>query len=224
VEEADAPDCPEQDLHMALKTRIDPSAGSLRAIEHPSVPVSLGIVCVLLVAVPLVSAALGLFDRVTHWGKLVHGLEGFGFAVLVGLLLLGWRDHEQIDLTDQLASVTTMFAGILFGVAWEVLEFILDWVRYSDLQKSNSDTMSDLLFNDVGAVLGALLATHLYCTLISRRQQQEIGAAGAFLVGGPSRVLDRHGFLIALVVVVLAALGVAAIWFSGRPAPGLGIP
>jgi hypothetical protein len=24
--------------------------------------------------------------------------------------------------------------------------------------------------------------------------------------------------------VVLAALGVAAIWFSGRPAPGLGIP
>ena len=209
---------------MALKTRIEASAGSLRESEHRSVPVSLGIVCVLLVAVPLVSAALGLFDRVTHWGKLVHGLEGFGFAVLVGLLLLGWRDHEQIDLTDQLASLTALFDGILFGVAWEVVEFIVDWVRYSDLQKSNSDTMTDLLFNDVGAVLGALLAARLYCSWISRRQQQEIGTAAAFLVDGPSRVLDRHGFLIALLVVVLAALGVAAIWFSGRPAPGLGIP
>jgi hypothetical protein len=188
------------------------------------VRVWLVLLCLLLLAVPLVSVALGLFDHVTHWGKLVHGLEAFGVAVLVGLLLLGWRDHEQVDLTDQLATLTTMFAGILFGVAWEVLEFILDWVRYSDIQKSNSDTMTDLLINDVCAVLGALLAARLYCTWISPRQRQEIGSVSAWLVGGPSRVLDRHGFLIALMVVLLAALGVAAIWYSGRPAPGLAIP
>src|SRR5437868_1393631 len=83
-----------------------------------------------------------------HWGKVVHGLEGFGFALLVGLLLLGWRDRARIDITDKLATLTAMFAGILFGVMWEIVEFILDWVRYSDLQKSNSDTMTDLLSND----------------------------------------------------------------------------
>jgi hypothetical protein len=184
----------------------------------------LGVVCVLLVAVPLVSAGLGLFDRVTYWGKLVHGLEGFGVAVFCGLLLFGWRDREGIDLTDQLAALTTMFVGILFGVVWEIVEFILDWARYSDLQKSNSDTMTDLLFNDVGAVLGALLAARLYCAWLSATERQALGAIAERLVGGPTRLLDRHGLLIAALVAFLAVLTVAAIWFSGRPLPGLAIP
>jgi hypothetical protein len=206
-----------------MRSRVGVSIGERRDAVG-SVRVWLGVLCLLLVAVPLVSAVLGLFDRITHWGKFVHGLEGFGVAVLVGLLLFGWRDREQIDLTDQLGALTTMFAGILFGVVWEIVEFILDWARYSDLQKSNSDTMTDLLFNDVGAVLGALLAARLYCAWFGASERQALGAIAARVVGGPSRLLDRHGLLIAVLVALLAALIVAAIWFSGRPLPGLAIP
>ena len=74
-------------------------------------------------AIPIVSSALGLYDRVLHWGKLVHGVEGFLVALLIGVLWLGWRDLEAIDLSDQLVALLTIFSGIFFGVMWEIVEW-----------------------------------------------------------------------------------------------------
>lgn len=178
---------------------------------------------VLAVAIPLGSSLLGLYDRVWHWGKLVHGVEGFLVALLVGLLVLGWRDRAAIDLTDQLAVLLTIFSGIFFNVLWEIVEFVLDWARYSDLQKSNSDTMTDLLWGDLGTVIGAVLAARLYCHWLRTSQRAEVGGVGEWLVDGPSRLLDRHGLLISVVIGVLAVAAVAALWFAGRPMPGLAI-
>jgi len=169
------------------------------------------------------SSLVGLCDRVVNWGKVVHGLEGFLVAVLVGVLLLGWRDLAAINLSDQLAALLTMCSGMFFGVMWEIVEFVLDWVRYSDLQKSNSDTMTDLLWNDVGTVLGTLLGLRLYCHVLQAGQRQDIGRAARWLVDGPDRVLGRHGVLLSMIVALLAAAAVAALWFTDRPLPGLAI-
>src|SRR6266496_4360116 len=35
------------------------------------------------VALPILSTLFGLYERVLHWGKLVHGLEGFLVALTV---------------------------------------------------------------------------------------------------------------------------------------------
>ena len=173
-------------------------------------------------AVPIASSVLGLYDRILHWGKVVHGLEGFLVALTVGLLLLAWRDREHIDLSDQLATLMTICVGIFAGVMWELVEFVLDWVRYSDLQKSNSDTMTDLLWNDVAAVVGALLAVRLYCHVLRANDRAELGHIATWVLDGPSRVLDRHGFLVSIIVALLGAAAVAALWFAGRLVPGLG--
>src|SRR5947209_16276572 len=97
------------------------------------------------VVLPLASAALGVYDRIEHWGKVVHTLDGACATFIFGMLLFGWRDHTRADLTDELATLLTMFGGILFGLIWEILEFAIDWVTYSDLQKSNTDSMTDFL-------------------------------------------------------------------------------
>src|SRR5438067_756631 len=89
------------------------------------------------VALPVVSSVLGLFDRVQHWGKVVHGVDAFVATLLFALLLLGWRDAEAIAVSDELSAVMAMCAGVFFGVIWEIVEFVFDWVTYSDLQKSN---------------------------------------------------------------------------------------
>jgi hypothetical protein len=177
---------------------------------------------VVAVALPILSTILGLYDRVVHWGKVVHGLEGFLVAITAGLLLLAWRDHERIDLSDQLAVLMTICVGMFVGVMWEIVEFVLDWVRYSDLQKSNSDTMTDLLWNDVGTVVGALLAARLYCHVLRANERSETGQVAVWLIDGPSRVLDRHGFVVSIIVALLVAAAVVALWFAGRPVPGLG--
>lgn len=176
----------------------------------------------LALALPIGSSVFGLYDRVLHWGKLVHGVEGLVVTLVVGLLLLGWRDRAGIDFSDQLVVVVAIFSGMFFGVMWEVVEFVLDWVNYADLQKSNVDTMTDLLWNNVVAVVAAVLAARVYCHSLSPGQRQDVGGVAEWLVDGPSRVLDRHGWLITGVVIVVAAAAVAVVWFAGRPLPGIG--
>ena len=176
------------------------------------------------VALPLVSSALGLYDGIQHWGKLVHAVDGFCAALIFGLLFLGWRERAQIELADELAALLTMFFGIFFGVIWEVVEFVRDWVAYSDLQKSNTDTMTDFLWNDLAVVLASLLAMRLYCHVLAARDREALGTTAEWLVDGPSRLLDRHGFLLTLIAAVLIAVAVALLWFAGRPVPGIPIP
>src|SRR5919199_547165 len=90
---------------------------------------------------PAASDALGVYDRVTHWGKLVHGLEGGMMASLAALLLLGYADRVEFGLPRQLAALASVCVGISAGVVWELADFLIDWVGFSDLQKSNTDTM-----------------------------------------------------------------------------------
>jgi hypothetical protein len=176
------------------------------------------------VALPLLSTAFGLYDHLEHWGKLVHALVGFCATFIFGWLLLGWRAQAQVDLPDELAALLTMFFGVFAGLVWEIVEFIRDWVAYSDLQKSNTDTMTDFLCNDVAAVLAALLALRLYCHVLTAHERADLGTTGEWLVHGPSRLLDRHGFALTLAAAVVIAASVAALWFAGRPVPGIPIP
>ena len=153
----------------------------------------------------------------------LHCLAAFIVALGIGLLVLAWRDQQRFDIDDRLVALLTMCIGLLFGVAWELLEFVLDWIRYSDLQQSNLATMSDLLWNDVGSVLAGSIVVWVYCRLLDLRTRERLGALAQFLVDGPSQMLDRHGFLMTIVVAILAAIAVGALWFAGRPVPGFPI-
>ena len=176
------------------------------------------------IALPILSSALGLYDQIQHWGKFVHAAVGFCATFIFGLLLLGWRQQAHVDFVDELAALLTMFFGILVGLLWEIVEFVRDWVAYSDLQKSNTDTMTDFLCNDVAVVIAGLLAMRVYCHMLNGQDRASLGATAEWLVDGPSGLLDRHGFLLTIVVAVIMAAAVAALWFADRPVPGIPIP
>jgi hypothetical protein len=176
------------------------------------------------VVLPFISSALGLYDRIHDWGKVVHAVDGFCATLAFGLLLLSWRDYERIDLTDELTALMALFGGVLFGIVREVVEFIRDWVADSDLQKSNTDTMTDFLCNDLAAVIAMQIALRLFCRVLDQSDRQSLGRTAEWLVHGPSRLLDRHGFALELVGVVAIAVSIGALWFSGRPVPGIPIP
>lgn len=211
-------------------TAVQPGqAGSERVVrnvpEHSSVsaPVLLIATLAILFLLPLLSWLTDMYGRVMHWGKAVHVVEGFAFALLIGLLVLGWRDRERIDITDELAGLVSICAGILFGVGWKIVEFVQDWATYADVEKSNSDTMTDFLWNDFGVVIGTVFAVWVYCRAVRGRERERVGAVAHWLVHGPSRVLDRHGVWATVLVAIVAAAAVVAVWFASRPLPGLGV-
>jgi hypothetical protein len=149
-----------------------------------------------------------------------HAFGGFIAALVAGLLVSGWRDRARIDLSFQLAALFSMFVGLLFGVAWELVEFVLDWMRDANLQPSNTSSLVDMLWTDVGAVLGGVLVGRAYCHWLTAHRREALGGLAEWLVDGPSRVLDRHGFLITITVSLALAGAVATLWFVGRPVPG----
>jgi hypothetical protein len=66
---------------------------------------------------------------------------------------------------------------------------------------------------------GALMAA-VYCHVLGFDVRARLGAIADWLVNGPSQVLDKHGFLVTIVVSIVAAVAVGALWFAGRPIPG----
>jgi hypothetical protein len=153
----------------------------------------------------------------------VHAVGAACATFAFGLLLLGWRERTRTDVSDELAALLSIFAGVLFGVLWAVVDFTRDWVAYSDLQKSNTQTMTEFLSNDVAAVLAALLAVSVYCRLRSA-QRTALGASAEWLVDRPSRLLDRHGLALTTVAAGLIGMTLLTLWFAGRPVPGVSIP
>jgi hypothetical protein len=184
-------------------------------------PRMLEVLWVLAVTIPAASDALGAYDRVTHWGKLVHGVEGGLTASMAALLLLGFAQRFELGLPGQLAALGSLFVGVLAGAVWEFVEFLLDWVRYSDLQKSNTDTMTDLLWSNLAAGAAALLMVRLYHHGLSETERVALGTFGECLLKPLGRLLDRHGRMALLVVALVIAASIAGLWFAGRPIPGL---
>jgi hypothetical protein len=168
-----------------------------------------------------VSTALGLYDRIWHWGKVVHGVEGVCVTTVAALLLLGYRERAQPGLPIHIAALASVCIGITFGACWEFVEYLLDWLRYSDLQKSNTDTMSDLLWHDLGAIATTVLIFHVYHHTLSQRTRANLGQFADALVTPLGDFLNRHGKLAAALVLLGIAVYVAALWLAGRPVPGL---
>ena len=187
------------------------------------IPPVLWVLCAACVVLPAASGVFGMYDRVTHWGKFVHGAEGGLGASIAALVLLGYRDHRRLCLPTQLAALCSMAVGIMFGASWEVVEFLIDWVRYSDLQKSNLDTMTDMLWSNLAAVVAGLLMVRLYARAVSSAEREAIGACADALSAPLGRLLDQHGRIMTLALFVAIAAFVASLWFAGRPVPGLPI-
>lgn len=113
------------------------------------------------------------YDTIAHWDHLTHTLSASvvaagGYAVLRGIHL----HVETIYLPRwALFSFTIVFV-IAMGVIWEILEFFIDQsalmlgIQPILAQHGITDTMLDMIFNIIGAVIVAAWGT-VYLTEIS---------------------------------------------------------
>jgi hypothetical protein len=167
------------------------------------------------------SESLKLFEILTYWDKIVHPSEIFLATGVATFLLLGYRKLHQLDIPDGLAAFGAMLFGMALGSSWELLEFALDWFANANLQKSNADTVTDILTNDAGAIFGALFAFWLWRHHTSDLAQDECGRIAEWLTGRLSRVLERHGVLVGILVgLAFAAIIFAGWWIDRKPIPG----
>ena len=69
----------------------------------------------------------------------------------------------------------------------------------------------------------AVLAVRLYHHTLADQSRASLGALGECLFSPVGHLLDRHGRLVFLLVLLILAASIAGLWFTGRPVPGLPI-
>jgi hypothetical protein len=105
----------------------------------------------------------GLYLRIVWWDNLTHAVSaslvaGVGYTAARAIDL----HDDRIDIPARYAFVYILVVVLAFGVIWELFEFALDVVADATgatmplAQHGLDDTVRDLMFNSVGALVVAL--------------------------------------------------------------------
>jgi hypothetical protein len=198
---------------------------AIARLSRTHVPRPLELAFVFGMALQFASESTKLFELFYYWDKIVHPTLVASTGMIAVWLLLGYRDAFGKRLPIHLVAIFAMLLAISVGAFWEFVEFGPDWFGNADLQKSNADTITDIVANDTGAFLATLLALWLYTRFFSKRQRQETGLIAQWLAHGPGAVLRGHGRLVgALAAVLLAGVLFLSQWIDrGSPALAAGL-
>lgn len=195
-------------------------------LSHTHVPRPLELAFVFGMTLQFASESTKLFELLFYWDKLVHPTLVALTGMVGAWLLLGYRDAFHKRLPMHLVAAFGMLLAISVGAFWEFVEFTSDWFGNADLQKSNADTISDIISNDIGAFVATLLALWLYARFFSHQQRTQLGRIAFWLGHGPTLLLLRaHGRLIGSIAALLLAGFVSmAVWVDqGAPALAVGL-
>jgi hypothetical protein len=110
----------------------------------------------------MVGEALGLYDSILWYDRLVHVVVPLLWAQV---LYIGLARLEVLpDLRDETSTrhhvgifVVTAALGIAVGGVWEVFEYTSDAAFGSNLSESNGDTVGDLIADTAGSLAGGAL-------------------------------------------------------------------
>jgi len=193
---------------------------AIKRLSSIEIPRSMEALFVAGIALQFTSESLKLFELFTYWDKIVHPTLVALTAWLSAWLLLGYRDAFHKRLPVHLIATLGLLLGIAVGVTWEYVEFASDWFGDADLQKSNADTMTDLISNDIGAFVAVLLSLRLY-RYLRLDERTRAGELARWLSQGIRRVVDRHGRLVGILATTLLAVSVIGGWAIDRGWPPL---
>lgn len=125
-----------------------------------NLPRAYDVAFVLVLTLHAVGEALGWYDAISWFDRVVHVVLPCLVApvVYIGLarleVLPDPRDDTRARHYTGMA-IVTFCLGMAVGGLWEIVEFTSDGVAGTQLSEGNSDTVGDLVADAVGALLGA---------------------------------------------------------------------
>lgn len=124
---------------------------------HTSLGVRITIWSIFISAIVIsVGASLAnLYERLWWFDEAVHCYSFFAFTLLVATLLYG-RTLTGRNQHPVLLLLTIICIGVALGALWEIIEWSYDLIRAGDIIKGKRDTMIDLGFDTIGALVAGI--------------------------------------------------------------------
>lgn len=191
---------------------------AVQRFSRVHVPRPMELVFVLAIALQFISESTKLFEHLYYWDKVVHPTMIALSAMLVVWMVLGYREASGRKVPVHLAAAIAILFGAALGAFWEFFEFTLDWFTNAGLQKSNGDTVTDMIANTLGAIAATLIGLWIYHRWLREPQMVEMGQVGRWLVHGPGELLSHHGRLVGSVAAAafIAVVG-GGVWIDRNP-------
>ncbi|MDD4902832.1 MAG: hypothetical protein PHE24_06935 [Patescibacteria group bacterium] len=110
------------------------------------------------------------YDKFWWWDLFMH----FFSSIITAIIGLAWfrilSKHKRFKVNPLLAVIFSFCFSLSIGVLWEIVEFSLDYIFSTNMQRSSLvDTMTDLILNFSGAVIVSI-AGFVY---LKKRQFEE---------------------------------------------------
>ena len=190
----------------------------VQRLSKTHVPRALEFAFVLGMALQFISESTKLFELFTYWDKLVHSTLIALTGVVASWLLLGFAQARGKHIPIQFGALFGMVIAMVIGALWEFIEFGSDYFGDANLQKSNGDTLTDIIGNDLGGWLAVLAGVWFYVHVLKDQQRREIGDIAEWLAHGPRRLLQRHGRLVGAIAAAAFALALfMSQWVDRNP-------
>lgn len=101
------------------------------------------------------------YDRFFWWDVMLHLSSGVVLGFVGFLILYVLHVQKRLKMTPGLIAFFSFCVALAGGAMWEIVEFLIDQIFGANMQKSNMDTMKDLVVDAAGAI-GIVLAGRSY--------------------------------------------------------------
>ncbi len=141
---------------MALSFTVAPAAVSQRFAIR--LPLSfLAAISLFVFGTLFLGEVSGFYERVWWWDMLLHGASAVGLGIIGFVYVFYLFEGDKYAAPPWALAFIGFCFAIAMGAIWEIFEFAMDQLFGLNMQKSGlNDTMTDLLVNTVGAMIGAL--------------------------------------------------------------------
>ncbi len=108
--------------------------------------------------------AFNFYERVWWWDIALHGASAIGFGLIGFLFVFMLFEGDRYAAPPAALAFIAFCVGVTVGTMWEIFEFLMDHWFGLNMQKSGlDDTMSDLMIDGCGALIGAF-SGYVYLT------------------------------------------------------------
>ena len=137
------------------------------------------IIIIFIYAGIFLSARFNLYDDVFWWDVVLHTASGVILGFIGFLLIYKLNSRHSMNISPLLVAVFAFTFAVTMDVIFEIYEFLMDVIFGTDMQSWNlpertieigrtfqgiglRDTMSDLIFDTIGALLISVICYFLY--------------------------------------------------------------
>ena len=124
-------------------------------------------IVVFIVASLIMGEVFDIYYRIWWWDIALHATSAIALGMIGFLFIYMLFDGDHFAAPPSAIAFLAFTFALSIGAVWEIFEYTMDVVFGTNMQKSADDTMIDLIFDAIGAIIGALAG---YAYLKGRRK------------------------------------------------------